>query len=83
MKYETLNLAEDNGFFFFTNETASRATKAKMSAQETTPGHFFSSADFMVSITWNPLKVWLGIASFSDLLFLVEFNSTEPSHPCH
>lgn len=68
--------------FLFTILTASRATNAKISAQETTPGHFFSTADFTASMTWNPLKLWLGNASFSALLLEVEFNSTEPSHPC-
>jgi len=50
---------------FDTIRTASRATKAKISAQETTPGHFFSSADFTASMTLNPLKVLFGMASFS------------------
>lgn len=45
--------------------TASLATKANMSAQETTPGHFFSSADFTASMTWYPLRLRLGNASFS------------------
>lgn len=46
--------------------TESRATKAKISAQETTPGQSFSIADFIVSITLKPRKVWFGIASFVD-----------------
>jgi hypothetical protein len=50
---------------FNTIRTASRATRAKTSEQETTPGQFFSSADFTASMTLNPLKVLVGIASFS------------------
>ena len=69
-------------FKIFTKVTASRATNATISAQETTPGHFFSTADFTASITWNPLRNWFGIAAFSAWLLEVEFNRTEPSHPC-
>lgn len=61
---------------------ASRATKAKISAHETTPGHAASTAVFTASITWNPLRERLGGPSFSAWLFLVEFSSTEPSQPC-
>lgn len=66
----------------FTMDTASLATKAKISAQETTPGHFFSTADLAASITSKPLTDRFGAASFSAWLLLVEFKSTEPSHPC-
>lgn len=64
-----------------TIETTSLAIKARISAQETTPGHLSSRADFTPFITWNPLKVWFGRASISAWLSLVEFSSIEPSHP--
>ena len=62
-------------------ETESLATKAKISAQETTPGHVFSSWLLILSITSNPAKDWFGTASFSAELFAVESNSTEASQP--
>lgn len=34
--------------------TESLAVMAKISAHETTPGHAFSTADLMLSITLNP-----------------------------
>lgn len=63
-----------------TTKTASLATKARTSAQETTPGHFFSRADLAASTTSYPLRDKLGIASLSASLF-GDFKSTEPSHP--
>lgn len=66
---------------FITIVTASRAAKARMSAQETMPGHATSKAAFAASMTWKPLRLWLGIASFSAGIPFVEFSSTEPSHP--
>ena len=65
---------------FFTAATTSLATKATMSAQETTPGHAFSSADLTLSIIWNPRRLRFGTASFSAC-FVEEFKSTEPSQP--
>lgn len=62
-------------------ETESLAAKAKMSAQDTTPGHAFSNSDFMASIVSNPDKVRFGIASFSAVLVAVEFSKIEPSQP--
>ena len=68
--------------YICTSDIASLATNATISAQETTPGHLVSSADFAASMTLNPLRFMLGIESFSASLFFVEFSSTEPSHPC-
>ncbi|KAH0454985.1 hypothetical protein IEQ34_016909 [Dendrobium chrysotoxum] len=45
--------------------TASLAVKAKMSAQETTLGHFSSSKLLMLSMKSNPRSVKLGVAAFS------------------
>ena len=46
--------------------TLSLAAMARMSAQETTPGHTFSTADLMASITSKPLtEALLGLAIFS------------------
>lgn len=45
------NLYITSIIYIITNETASRATRVRISAQETTPGHVFSSADFTASIT--------------------------------
>lgn len=64
-----------------TRETASLAASAKISAQETTPGHFASNSALAVSITAKPSKLRLGLASFSARLVAVEFNNTDPSQP--
>lgn len=62
--------------------TASREAKAKMSAQETTPGHSRSRADLILSMISNPRSVELGIAVFSVWLFAaVGFISKDASHP--
>ena len=66
--------------FFITAATTSLATKATMSAHETTPGHAFSSADLTLSIIWNPRRLRFGTAYFSAC-FVEEFKSTEPSQP--
>lgn len=63
-------------------ETASLAAKARMSAQDTFPAHLLSSSVFISSITSKPVKDRFGIASFSAVLFAVEFIKTEPSQPC-
>ncbi|CAA6671682.1 unnamed protein product [Spirodela intermedia] len=52
-----------------------------MSAHETTPGHAVSTAALTVSITSNPSRLRLGVASFSARWPLVELSSTEPSQP--
>ncbi|WVZ96643.1 LOW QUALITY PROTEIN: hypothetical protein U9M48_042255 [Paspalum notatum var. saurae] len=63
--------------------TLSRAAKARMSAQETTPGHCASTADLALSITLKKWRLGLfGGESFSAVLFAVESISTEPSQPC-
>lgn len=64
-----------------TATTASLATIVKISAQETTPGHAISKADFTFSIIWNPRRLKFGNAFFSASL-VEEFNNTEPSQPC-
>ena len=50
-----------------TKTTASRAARARISAQETIPGHAASSLVLASSITSNPLKPRLGPAVFSVL----------------
>lgn len=53
-----------------------------MSAQETTPGHTFSTADFMVSKTSNPLtELTFGAAFFSPVNEDVSSRRIDPSHP--
>ena len=65
-----------------TATTESLAATARMSAQETTPGHKLSTWDFMVSITSNPLnELTLGNAVFSPVKFDVSSSNTEASHP--
>lgn len=63
-------------------ETESLAAKARMSAQETTPGQAASSGVLISSITSKPESDWFGTASFSAALFAVESMRTEASHPC-
>ncbi|RDX72781.1 hypothetical protein CR513_47686, partial [Mucuna pruriens] len=56
---------------------------ARISAQETTPGHTFSTADLMLSMTSNPrAEFLLGFAFFSPVKLDVSSNRIEPSHPC-
>ena len=63
--------------------TESRATMAKISAHETTPGHSFSILDFISSTTSNPLMdPLLGAAVFSPVKVGVSSKSTDPSQPC-
>lgn len=49
-----------------TSETASLVAKARVSAQETTPGQVFSSSDLINAMTSSPFSDRLGGASFSD-----------------
>lgn len=66
-----------------TATTESLAAVATMSAQETTPGHHFSSCAFMLSMTSYPLReLTLGNALCSPLKVVVSFNNTDASHPC-
>ena len=62
-----------------TKKIASRAARARISAQETTPGHATSSLVLASSITSNRLKSRLGPAIFSVLGLLIR---TEVSQPC-
>lgn len=65
-----------------TMTTESLAETAKMSAHDTTPGHAFSTAVFILSMTSNPLAEFrLGFAVFSPVKLDVSSNSNEPSHP--
>ena len=66
-----------------TSARASRAAKARMSAQETTPKQACSSRVLALSITSNPRRLAFGAASFSAWLPAVESSSTDPSHPCN
>uniref|UniRef100_A0A0A9GQ39 Uncharacterized protein n=1 Tax=Arundo donax TaxID=35708 RepID=A0A0A9GQ39_ARUDO len=52
-----------------------------MSAQETVPGHLFSSFSLMLSMMSNASRVRFGLASFSALFPRVELMSTDPSQP--
>lgn len=55
---------------------------AKISAQETTPGHTFSTFDLILSITPNPLiELLFGPAVFSPVNEEVSSRRTDPSHP--
>lgn len=69
-------------FDFLTMTTESREATAKMSAQETTPGHAFSTADLMLSTTSNPLTEFrFGRAPFSPVNDDVSSRRIDPSHP--
>lgn len=62
--------------------TESLAARATTSAQETTPGHTFSIADFMSSITSKPLaELRFGVALFSPVNEDVSSRRSDPSHP--
>lgn len=57
---------------------------AKISAQETTPGQTFSTADLMLSTTSNPRAEFrFGLAFFSPVKEDVSSSSTDPSQPYH
>jgi len=58
---------------------ASRAAKATMSEQETTPGHAASSSALTASTISNPLTPSCPNAFFSEIAPL--FTRIEPSHP--
>ena len=63
--------------------TLSLAAMARMSAQETTPGQAFSTADLMASITSKPLtEALLGFAIFSPWKLAVSSSSNDASQPC-
>lgn len=56
---------------------------AKISAQDTTPGHNFSTLDLIASITSKPLtELLFGAAVFSPLKVEVSSSSNDPSQPC-
>jgi len=62
--------------------TASLATKATMSAQETTAGQAASNRLLTLSMKSKPLSVKFGVATFSGWLLLeVVFKSTDASQP--
>ncbi|KVH93473.1 hypothetical protein Ccrd_004477 [Cynara cardunculus var. scolymus] len=58
--------------------TESRAARARISAQDTTPGHVASSRDFAASITSKPLKRELGPALFSVDAPLIRIDASQP-----
>lgn len=62
-------------------ETESLATKANMSAQETTPGQVSSSWTLISSMIPNPARPRFVAAAFSAVLFGVESINIEPSQP--
>lgn len=65
-----------------TRTTESLAAIARMSAQDTTPGHAFSTAVFILSMTSNPLAEFkLAFAVFSPVKLEVSSKSNEPSQP--
>ena len=65
-----------------TNTEASRAAIASMSAQETTPGHIFSTSDLAVSITLKPLTEFLFCnAVLSPVNEGVSSSKTDASQP--
>jgi hypothetical protein len=66
-----------------TSARASRAAKARTSAQETTPKQACSSRVLALSMTSNPRRLALGAASFSAWLPADESSSTDASHPCN
>ena len=62
--------------------TLSLAAMARMSAQETTPGQTFTTADLMASMTSNPLaEPLLGVAIFSPWKLGVSSSNSEASQP--
>lgn len=62
--------------------TESRAAMAKISAQETTPGHTLSTWDFMLSITFRPLMEFLlGPAVCSPVNEEVSSRRSDASQP--
>ena len=67
--------------FFLTATAESLAATAKISAQDTTPGHKFSNWDLIVSITSYPLSEGFGPTFFSPGSVAVLSKSTDASHP--
>jgi hypothetical protein len=72
----------DKTLWVLTWKTASLAARAMMSAHETMPGQTASTWLLISSTILNPLKVWLGIASLSAVLFGVDLIRTDASQPC-
>lgn len=70
--------------YVLTKTTESLAVIAKISAQDTTPGHTFSTAVLIRSMTSKPLRELLfGLAVFSPLKVGVSSNNTDASQPYH
>jgi hypothetical protein len=62
--------------------TLSLAAMVRMSAQETTPGQTFSTADLTASMTSKPLtEALLGVAIFSPWKLDVSSSSNDASQP--
>lgn len=69
--------------FQLTANEASRAAIATMSAQDTTPGHTFSTSAFALSMTSNPLsELTFGSALFSLSIVEVSSSKIDASQPC-
>jgi len=72
----------NSGEVALTMTTESLAAMAKISAQDTTPGHTFSTAVLILSMTLNPrADRLLGIACCSPVKLAVSDKSIDPSHP--
>lgn len=62
--------------------TESAAAMARISAHDTIPGHIFSTADFMLSITSNPrAELLFGAACCSPVKVGVSSSRIDPSQP--
>jgi len=71
-------------WWILTISTESLAVMVRISAHETAPGHTFSTADLILSITSNPrAEFLLGLAVFSPVKLDVSSRRIEPSHPCN
>jgi len=88
-RYTYKNDVSDNfeGFiyqwFYITRDTEDSAASARISAQDTTPGHELSTELLMLSTTSYPrTELALGSASFSLCVMLPPTSSKmDPSHP--
>jgi len=61
--------------------TLSLATKVRISAQDTIPGHSALSRLLTLPMKSKPLSVRFGLAAFSGCSPEVVFNSTDASQP--
>ena len=68
---------------FPTKNAAALAAIIMMSAQETTPAHFFSTATFASSMISNPATLPFGGAVFSEPLPSSKIDASHPFHIEH